>query len=239
MKRQASAGAASSKKAAARGVTRRRPTARPAPADEVLARLKQLYPDARCALEHDSAYQLLVATILSAQCTDVRVNQVAPRVFARYPGPRQLARADAAELEDIIRSTGFFRNKARNLVGMARAVCERFGGQVPSAMDELLTLPGVARKTANVVLGTWFQRNEGIVVDTHIGRLAVRLGLAPSARNGKDPVRIEQELMKRFPRDEWTFLGHALIQHGRRTCTARRPRCAACALADICPSRER
>lgn len=223
---------------AVRGARRGQGAQRPQPdATEVVARLRELYPEAACGLRHSSAYELLVATMLSAQCTDQRVNLVAPQVFARYPDPAALADADAAELEGVIRSTGFYRNKARNLIGMARTVRDRFGGAIPKTMDELLTLPGVARKTANVVLGTWFGRNDGVVVDTHIGRIAVRLGLAPRARDGKDAVRIERELMERVPREAWTFLGHALIQHGRRVCRARKPRCGECGLSDVCPSR--
>ncbi len=226
---------------AARGVRRAarggKGVERPQPdACEVVTRLRGLYPEAVCGLRHSSAYELLVATMLSAQCTDQRVNLVAPEVFARYPDPEALADADAKELEGLIRSTGFYRNKARNLIGMARTVRDRFGGAIPESMEGLLTLPGVARKTANVVLGTWYRRNDGVVVDTHVGRLAVRLGLAPCARDGKDAVRIERELMERVPREAWTFLGHALIQHGRQVCRARKPRCGECGLSDVCPS---
>lgn len=194
------------------------------------------YPEADCALHHASAYQLLVATILSAQCTDARVNLVTPGLFARYPDARALAAADSAELEEIIRSTGFFRNKARNLIGMARRVCEAYGGDIPATMDDLLTLPGVARKTANCVLGTWFRRNEGIVVDTHVGRLAQRLGLLETARDDKDAVRIERDLMTLIPREDWTWISHALIDHGRAVCIARKPRCTECPIAAECPS---
>lgn len=202
----------------------------------ILAALRSAYPEADCALHHRSAYELLVATILSAQCTDERVNQVTPDLFRRYPTAEALAEADPRELEEAIRSTGFFRNKARSLLGMARKVRDEYGGAIPDTMDALLTLPGVARKTANCVLGTWFGRNEGIVVDTHVGRLALRLGLSPSARNDKDAVRIERDLMELLPRDSWTYVAHALIHHGRGVCTARRPRCEACALAADCPS---
>lgn len=177
-----------------------------------------------------------MATILSAQCTDERVNQVTPALFRRYPDVQALAAADPDELEELIRSTGFFRNKTRSLIGMAKAVCERYGGEIPDDMEALLSLPGVARKTANCVLGTWFRQNEGVVVDTHVGRLASRLRLLVRARNDKDAVRIEQDLMKLFPRDAWTYLSHALIEHGRRVCTARGPKCGACRLADQCPS---
>lgn len=205
-------------------------------ARRLLDRLRAAYPDATCALQHDSAYTLLVATILSAQCTDERVNQVTPDLFRRYPDPTALAAADPADLEAAIRSTGFFRNKTRSLLGMARMVRDEFGGQVPDTMESLLRLPGVARKTANCVLGTWFGKNEGIVVDTHVGRIAERLGLAPRARGSKDAERIEQDLMELFPRESWTWLAHALIWHGRQVCTARQPKCAACPLATDCPS---
>lgn len=205
-------------------------------AARVLALLRSAYPDATCALQHRSAFELLVATILSAQCTDVRVNQVMPGLLARYPDAATLAEADVEELQTLIRSTGFFRNKARSLIGMARRVCETHRGEIPQTMAELLELPGVARKTANCVLGTWFGRPDGVVVDTHVGRVAVRLGLAPRARDGKDAVRIEQDLVELFPRESWTWLSHALIEHGRRVCAARSPRCDACPLAGECPS---
>ncbi|HWL94049.1 MAG TPA: endonuclease III [Phycisphaerae bacterium] len=205
-------------------------------ARQIVARLKKLYTDADCALEHGSPLQLLVATILSAQCTDVRVNMVTPVLFKRYPNVEALANADASELEKVIQSTGFFRNKTRNIIGAARTIRDRFNGRVPDTMAELLELPGVARKTANVVLGTWFEKNEGFVVDTHVGRLAHRLGLTWQSKDNKDAVKIERDLMEIVPRDEWTFLGHALIWHGRKICTARKPNCAECVLNDICPS---
>ncbi|MCG3125639.1 MAG: Endonuclease III [Phycisphaerae bacterium] len=207
-------------------------------ADAVLASLRAQYADAGCALHHRSALELLVATILSAQCTDQRVNLVTPALFQRYPDAAAFAAADPAELEDLIRSTGFFRNKCRSLIGMGRRLVEAFGGAVPDSMDALLTLPGVARKTANCVLGTWFGRNEGVVVDTHVGRLAERLGFLQNGRDAKDAVRIEQDLMALFPRDAWTWLSHALIEHGRRVCLARKPRCGECPLAPLCPSAE-
>lgn len=205
-------------------------------AARLLTALRAAYPDATCALRHDSALTLLVATILSAQCTDERVNIVTPDLFRRYPDARALADADPAELEAAIRSTGFFRNKTKSLLGMARLVCEEFGGQVPDTMEALLRLPGVARKTANCVLGTWFGRNVGIVVDTHVGRIAERLGLAPSAKDSKDAEKIERDLMAVFPQETWTWLAHALIEHGRRVCMARKPACADCPLAADCPS---
>jgi endonuclease-3 len=222
--------------------TRKRSPARPAGAESktaragrartILGRLKREYPDARCALHHRDAYQLLVATILSAQCTDARVNLVTPLFFARYPSPEALARADRSEVEEIIRSTGFFRNKTRSLIGMARALVADHGGRVPRTMEELRVLPGVGRKTANVVLGNAYGINEGVTVDTHVMRLSRLLGLTRHA----DPVKIEQDLMTRFPREEWALLSHLLIFHGRQVCIARRPRCPECVLADLCPS---
>lgn len=211
---------------------------REARAARILRRLHETYPDAGCALRHASAYQLLVATILSAQCTDVRVNLVTPALFARFPNPAALATAEQADLEELIRSTGFFRNKAKSLIGMAQRVCNEYAGDIPATMDDLLTLPGVARKTANCVLGTWFRRNEGIVVDTHVGRLAQRLELLENARDAKDAVRIERDLMTLIPQEDWTWISHALIDHGRAICIARKPRCGACPIADDCPSAE-
>ena len=202
---------------------------------KILRRLRAAYPEARCALEHRSALELLVATILSAQCTDVRVNLVTPALFARCPTAADYAAIPPPELEALIRSTGFFRNKAKSLVGLGRALVERHGGEVPRTMAELVALPGVGRKTANVVLGNAFGTNEGVVVDTHVMRLARRLGLTRS----DDPVRIERDLMPLFPRPAWALLAHLLIAHGRRVCRAPRPRCAECRLADLCPSVER
>jgi endonuclease-3 len=199
----------------------------------VLRRLKKRYPEADCALGHRNPYELLVATILSAQCTDKRVNMVTPAFFARYPDARALTAARLSDVEEIIHSTGFYRNKAKNLVGMARCLMEKYAGRVPETMGELLTLPGVARKTANVVLGTAFGKNEGVVVDTHIGRLSVRLGFS----RHENPAKIETDLMPLFPKKDWGYLGHALIQHGRQICHARKPRCGECFLADVCPSR--
>ena len=194
--------------------------------------MSALYPDAHCALDFSDAFQLLIATILSAQCTDRRVNMVTPSVFQRYPTPPALADAQPAELEALIRSTGFFRSKTRSLIGMARAIEERHGGRVPDSMDELVLLPGVGRKTANVILGNAFGRDEGIVVDTHVTRVSGRLALTRQT----DPVRIERDLMPLFPREHWTVLAHLLIQHGRDTCVARSPRCRQCVLAALCPS---
>ena len=198
----------------------------------VLQRLKVAYPDAQCALEHQDAYQLIVATILSAQCTDARVNLVTPELFRRYPTVGALAVARQPELEKIIQSTGFFRNKARNLIAMAQALVAEFEGQVPRTMAELHGLPGVGRKTANVVLGNAFGINEGITVDTHVGRISRLLCLTKH----EDPVKVEQDLMRLIPREDWTLISHVLIHHGRQICIARRPRCGECMLADCCPS---
>lgn len=210
--------------------------ARKARALEITKRLHREYKDADCALRHRSALQLLVSTILSAQCTDDRVNKVTPALFARYRGARAFAAADPAELESLIQSTGFFRNKTKSIIGACRVLTERFDATVPDTMDELIELPGVARKTANVILGTWFGKNEGVVVDTHVGRLAHRLRLTWRSRDDKDAVRIERDLTDMLPRKDWTFMGHALIWHGRKVCNARKPVCNDCVLADLCPS---
>jgi endonuclease-3 len=206
--------------------------ATPEIAAEYYGRLRTAYPHAHCALNHRNAYELLVATILSAQCTDVRVNMVTPAFFAKYPNPAALADADRGDVETLIKSTGFFRNKAKSLEGMARAVMEQHGGEIPRTMDELTKLPGVGRKTANVVLGNAFGVNVGVVVDTHVARLSHLMGLTRET----DPVKIEQDLIKQFPNAEWTMLSHLLIEHGRRICIARRPKCGECVLADLCPS---
>jgi endonuclease-3 len=198
--------------------------------DAILAGLHKAYPKAVCALHHDSAWQLVVATILSAQCTDVRVNLVTPALFQRFPTPQVMAKADPAVLEDMIRTTGFFRNKTKSLLGAAKKVSEDFGGKVPDTMDELLTLPGVARKTANVVLGSWFGKNEGVVVDTHVFRVSHRLDFA----EGVNPTVVEQELMKIIPRSHWTAFSHEVIYHGRQVCIARKPRCVDCTIENLC-----
>jgi endonuclease III len=198
----------------------------------VLQRLLAAYPDAHCALDFRSPYQLLVATILSAQCTDKRVNMVTPVLFKKYPTARALAAAPRDEVEELIRTTGFFRNKAKSLIGMATAVAEQHGGRIPDTMDALTQLPGVGRKTANVVLGNAFDKCEGIVVDTHVTRVSQRLGLT----RAKTAEKIEQSLLPLFPRDRWTILSHLFIEHGRRICVARKPRCNDCVLADVCPS---
>lgn len=212
------------------------PAALHARAERLLRELQGTYSDADCALQHRSALELLIATILSAQCTDERVNLVMPDVMRRWPTVAALADADPAELEDAIHSTGFFRNKTKSLLGMSQRIRDVYGGEVPETMDELLTLPGVARKTANCVLGTWFGHNVGIVVDTHVGRVAERLGFLRTARDAKDAVKIEQDLMPLFPQQTWTWLSHALILHGRQICHARKPKCDVCPLAPDCPS---
>jgi endonuclease III len=198
----------------------------------ITAGLTEKWPDAVVELDHRNAYQLLVATILSAQSTDKVINTITPAVFARYPDPAALATADPAELEPMIFSSGFYRNKAKHLIAMARGVVERHGGTVPDTMEGLVDLPGVARKTANVVLGSVFGKNEGVVVDTHVARLAPRLGLTAET----DPVKIEQDLMRLLPRDQWSMFGHRLIWHGRRVCHAKKPDCEHCILAPHCPS---
>ncbi|HRX84583.1 MAG TPA: endonuclease III [Phycisphaerae bacterium] len=205
-------------------------------AQRILDGLHELYAKADCALKHRSAFELLVATILSAQSTDETVNKVTPALFRKYPTAADLAKADLADVEDLVRATGFFRQKAKNIVGAARAITGDHGGKVPADMDALTALPGVARKTANVVLGTWLHQNVGVVVDTHVGRLADRLALTWTSRDPKDAIRIEQDLMQIVPQDEWTYLSHALIWHGRRVCTARKPNCPDCRLAADCPS---
>ena len=199
---------------------------------EIIRRLRELYPHATTSLRFQDPYQLLVATILSAQCTDERVNLVTPALFRRYPDVEALAAARPEELEEMIRSTGFFRNKTKSLLGMANAVVERHGGRVPDDMDALTKLPGVGRKTANVVLGNAFHRDVGVVVDTHVRRLSQRLALT----DHDDPERIEEDLMQVVPQEDWTDIAHLLIYHGRAICTARKPRCGECVLNDICPS---
>jgi endonuclease-3 len=208
-----------------------RPRGAKARAVAVVELLQELYPDAQCALKHTNAYELLAATILSAQSTDERVNMVTPALFARYPTPADLAHADPDEVEALIHSTGFFRSKAKSLIGMAQAVDERFGGEVPVALDDLVTLPGVGRKTGNVVRSVWFGV-PGLPVDTHVTRLSHRLRLTSET----DPVKIEKDLGAMVPPDEWGKLSLRLIEHGRQVCVARKPRCDACGLAAICPS---
>ncbi len=197
---------------------------------EILRRLDQLYPDVTCALTHRSAWELLVATILSAQSTDVNVNRVTPELFRKYPTVADFAALTPEQLEPDVRSTGFFRNKSKSVVGAAKRVASEFGGQVPDDVERLLTLPGVARKTANVVLGTWFGKAEGVVVDTHVTRIARRLELSKNT----DAPKIEQDLMKVIPREKWILFAHQIIWHGRQLCVARRPKCVDCALENIC-----
>jgi endonuclease-3 len=202
----------------------------PARVAEILKRLDQLYPDVTCALTHKSAWELLVATILSAQSTDVNVNRVTPELFRKYPTVADFAALTPEQLEPDVRSTGFFRNKSKSVVGAAKKIVCEFGGQVPDDMERLLTLPGVARKTANVVLGTWFKKADGLVVDTHVTRISRRLELTKNT----DAPKIEQDLMKVIPREKWILFAHQLIWHGRKLCFARRPKCVDCALENIC-----
>jgi endonuclease-3 len=202
----------------------------PGRVQEILTRLNGLYPDATCALHHRTAWELLVATILSAQSTDVGVNMVTPVLFRKYPTVKDFAALAPEQLEPDVHSTGFFRNKSKSVVGAAKKIVAEFGGEVPDEMDRLLTLPGVARKTANVVLGTWFKKNEGIVVDTHVHRVSRRLELTAN----DDPKKIEQDLMKIIPREKWTLFSHQVIWHGRKLCIARKPKCADCPLENLC-----
>jgi endonuclease-3 len=201
----------------------------------ILAKLDEAYPAATCALEHKNPFQLLVSTILSAQCTDARVNQVTQTLYQKYPTPQAFAHANPRELEQDIRPTGFFRNKTKSIIGASKRVVEEFGGQVPRSMEELLTLPGVARKTANVVLGTAYAIASGIVVDTHVQRLAGRLDLSRNT----DPKKIEQDLLQVLPQDRWILFSHQLIWHGRRVCQARKPRCLECNLERLCYSKDK
>jgi len=201
-------------------------------ARELLKRLPAIYPDAHCELDYSNPLELLIATILSAQCTDKRVNIVTKDLFQRCRTAADYAAISQEELEALVRSTGFYRNKAKNLRAMGAALVAKHGGEVPSTLEALAALPGAGRKTANVVLGNAFDKNEGVVVDTHVGRLSQRLGLTTFS----DPIRIEQDLIKLFPRDSWTLLSHWLIFHGRRRCVARKPDCPNCELRDICPS---
>ena len=197
---------------------------------EILKRLDERYPGATCALQHKSAWDLLVATILSAQCTDARVNMVTPVIFAKYPSPSDFAALKPEQLEPDIRSTGFFRNKSKSIVGAAKAIMEKHGGKVPDTMEELLEIPGVARKTANVVLGTWFHKAVGVVVDTHVYRISRRLELTRQ----DDPQKIEQDLMRVIPQARWIDFAHQVIHHGRQLCVARMPKCADCPLETLC-----
>ncbi len=202
-------------------------------AQRLLAGLQTNYPNAVCALNHRNAFELLIATILSAQCTDARVNLVTPELFRRFPTPALMAAASQQQIETLVKSTGFYRNKAKSILGASSLITERFAGNVPRTMQDLLELPGVARKTANVVLGTAYGMNEGVVVDTHVGRLSSRMGLT----NHADPVKIERDLMKLFDQQHWTELSHLLIHHGRKLCTARKAMCDDCLLSSDCPKR--
>ena len=198
----------------------------------LLERLRAAYPDAKCALDHRNPFELLVATILSAQCTDARVNMVTPALFARYPDAEAMSRATQEDLEELVRTTGFFRNKSKSIRGASETLVQEFGGVVPRSMDEILRLPGVARKTASVVIGVSYGVAEGVVVDTHVARVSRRLGLT---RNGK-VEKIERDLMKAIPRDSWIDFAHLIIFHGRRVCEARKPKCPVCPVQDLCPS---
>ncbi|MBL0062549.1 MAG: endonuclease III [bacterium] len=200
-------------------------------AQKIADELFRIYPQPECALTHEDAFQLAVATILSAQCTDERVNIVTPVLFKKYPTPKKLAAATQEDVEEIIKSTGFFRNKAKNILGFARAIVNDYGGVVPNELDELIKLPGIGRKTANVVLGTAFGIASGVVVDTHVTRLSNRMGFV----DNEDAVKIERELMLLIPQERWINFSHAMIWHGRRVCNARKPNCAECTLAKLCP----
>jgi endonuclease-3 len=221
-------GAAAPKQSSASGTDPKRVAA-------ILAKLDEAYPAATCELKHDNAFHLLISTILSAQCTDVRVNQVTETLYKKYPTPEAFAYANPSELEQEIRPTGFFRNKTKSIMGASKAIIERFDGQVPRTMEELLTVPGAARKTANVVLGTAFGIAAGIVVDTHVIRISNRLDLT---RN-EDPKKIEQDLMKVIPQEKWILFSHQIIWHGRRVCHARKPKCVECNLEKICYSKDK
>lgn len=219
----------------AAGPTKRYNPTSPERISEILKRLDQLYPDVTCALTHKSAWELLVATILSAQSTDVRVNMVTPEIFKKYPTVQDFAKLEPQQLEPDIRSTGFFRNKSKSVVGAARKVVSDFGGKVPDNMDDLLTLPGVARKTANVVLGTWFKKADGVVVDTHVHRISRRLELTKNA----DPKKIEEDLMHVIPSEKWILFSHQVIWHGRKLCFARSPKCVDCLIENICHAEDK
>jgi endonuclease-3 len=228
----------SARKASTSGATNRTPARGPLAPERVTAILKALdeaYPDAVCALHHRSPWELLVATILSAQCTDARVNMVTPELFRRFPTPADMAEAPLPEIENLIRTTGFFHNKAKSIQGAAKKISEDFGGKVPKTLAELITIPGAARKTANVVLGVSFGKAEGVVVDTHVFRIARRLELA----KGDTPQEVERELMQVLPQDHWIAFSHQVIHHGRQVCVARNPKCRQCALETLCRSKDK
>jgi len=226
-------------KSAKKAVAKKAPSAKelrsPERVKEILRRLGKTYPNVVCALTHRNAWELVVATILSAQCTDVRVNMVTPELFRIFPTPKDFANAPLAAIEESIRSTGFYRNKAKSIQGAARLLISDFNGIVPKTMPELLRLPGVARKTANVVLGSWFGIAEGVVVDTHVFRISHRLGLA----KGNTPQKVEQELVEILPRSRWIAFSHEIIHHGRAICVARKPKCAECPLDDLCYAKDK
>jgi endonuclease-3 len=222
-------------KAAAAKVSAKAAGATPARVRAILEKLDEAYPAVTCALDHESAFQLLISTILSAQCTDVRVNQVTATLYPKYPTPKHFAYANPLELEQDIRPTGFFRNKTKSIIGASRMIVEELGGEVPKTMEVLLTLPGVARKTANVVLGTGFGVASGVVVDTHVQRLSARLDLTRNT----DPKKIEQDLIQVIPQEKWILFAHQLIWHGRRVCVARKPKCIECNLERICYSKDK
>jgi endonuclease-3 len=203
-------------------------------AGDIATLLKQMYPKAKCSLDFTNAFELLIATMLSAQSTDVRVNIVTKSLFRKYPDPQSFANASQVEMERDVKQTGFFRNKAKAVIAASKAIMEKHGGEVPQTMEELTALPGVGRKTANVVLGNAFKKNVGIVVDTHVARVSGRLGLTANS----DPEKIEQDLMKLIPQKEWTVFSHRLIHHGRQICIARKPKCSECRLNELCPSAE-
>ncbi|MCL2660322.1 MAG: endonuclease III [Acidobacteriaceae bacterium] len=211
-------------------ITKTRNPLAPARVTEILQVLEKTYPKAVCALDHRSAWELTVATILSAQCTDVRVNMVTPALFKAFPTPKAMASASLPEIEELIRTTGFFRNKAKSILGAAKLVVEEFGGKIPQTMEEILRLPGVARKTANVVLGSWYKIASGVVVDTHVMRLSHRLELTRE----KAPEKVEKDLMRIIPHERWISFSHELIHHGRQVCIARKPKCMDCTLEKLC-----
>ncbi len=232
---QAKSKAAKSAKAAKAAQRARAAGTDPKRVAAILAKLDEAYGNATCELRHENAFQLLISTILSAQCTDVRVNQVAETLYKKYPDPSAFAYATPGELEQDIRPTGFFRNKTKSVMGASKAILEKFGGQVPRTMEEILTLPGVARKTANVVLGTAYGIASGVVVDTHVLRLSNRLDLSQN----KDPKKVEQDLMKVIPREKWIQFSHQLIWHGRRVCQARKPKCIECNMESLCYAKDK
>ncbi len=219
----------------ARIITKGRDDLAPERIAAILKALDEAYPNAECALHHRSPWELLVATILSAQSTDVRVNMVTPELFRRFPTPQAMAKAPISGLENLVRTTGFFRNKAKSIQGAAQKIVEDFGGQVPQTLDELITIPGAARKTASVVLGVSFGKAEGVVVDTHVFRIARRLDLA----KGDTPQKVEQELMRVLPKEHWIAFSHQVIHHGRQVCVARKPKCDRCNLEQLCHSKDK